>query len=252
MSPALDLELSVGAPEAQSGPERVVGSPASEGAATHAVPYDTLEFRGQSMDRPVQAPEGRRANHRVTPEQRPGELVVCDDGFARWKDKSYRCAWGRGGLVEDKHEGDGATPIGRFPLRQVLYRSDRLPRPSTELSVQAITPSDAWCEDPTDQNYNRLVRLDREAEADRLWREDHLYDVIVVVGYNDNPPVVGKGSAIFLHVAREEYSPTAGCIALSLGDLLEFLSTAGRDTAVRVSRGYGDQPIRSAKPMPSI
>lgn len=145
--------------------------------------------------------------------------------------------------MADKREGDGATPVGRFPLRRVLYRSDRLPRPSTALPVSAITPSDAWCEDPGDPNYNRLVTLGPAEEHDRLWRDDHVYDVIVVMGYNDSPPLAGKGSAVFLHVARDRYPPTAGCIALSLDDLLEFLSTAELGTAVEVRHGPTDQRV---------
>ena len=134
-----------------------------------------------------------------------------------------RAAVGRSGVRALKREGDGATPVGRFPIRQVLYRADRVRRPRTHLPVRAIRDGDAWCEDPADRNYNRLVTLAPGSNADRLKRADHLYDLILVLGHNDRPRVRGRGSAIFMHLPREGYTPTAGCIALSLRDLLMLL-----------------------------
>ena len=125
-----------------------------------------------------------------------------------------------------KREGDGATPIGRFAMRQVLYRADRGPRPRTTLPSRAIRTFDGWCEDPNDPNYNRLIRLSPRYQGDRLTREDHLYDLIVVLGYNDDPVVPGLGSAIFLHVARPDFSPTEGCVALARSELERFLMQA--------------------------
>ena len=128
-------------------------------------------------------------------------------------------ALGRSGIRALKREGDGGTPLGRFPIRQVLYRADRVPRPRTRLPVRAIRADDGWCEDPADRNYNRLVSLPPRRSADRLIRADHLYDLMLVLGHNDRPRVRGKGSAIFMHLARPGYAPTAGCIALSRRDL---------------------------------
>ena len=125
-----------------------------------------------------------------------------------------------------KREGDGATPIGRFAMRQVLYRADRGPRPRTTLPSRAIRTFDGWCEDPNDPNYNRLIKLSPRYQGDRLTREDHLYDLIVVLGYNDDPVVPGLGSAIFLHVARPDFSPTEGCVALARSELERFLMQA--------------------------
>lgn len=161
-------------------------------------------------------------------------LVTAHDsaGRARFGERAWRCAVGRGGLVADKREGDGATPIGRLPLRRVLYRADRLPRPDTDLPSAPLAPEDAWCDDPADPRYNRAVRLPYPASYERLWRADGLYDVVVVLGHNDDPPVAGRGSAIFLHVARPDYGPTEGCVALARPDLLEFLRAA--DAATRV------------------
>ena len=125
----------------------------------------------------------------------------------------------------DKREGDGATPAGRFPLRRLLYRPDRLPAPpATVLPASPIGPGVGWCDDAGDPGYNRPVSLPCAASHERLWRDDGLYDVVVVLGHNDAPPVPGLGSAIFLHVARPGYLPTEGCVALALPDLLTLVA----------------------------
>jgi L,D-peptidoglycan transpeptidase YkuD (ErfK/YbiS/YcfS/YnhG family) len=142
---------------------------------------------------------------------------------ASWGRTVRRCAVGRGGIGFKQREGDGITPSGQWPLRRVFFRGDRLDPPPTILPVEKIDTDDAWCDITGDPNYNRLVRLPYATLNERLWRDDHLYDVIAVVGFNDSPVVQGKGSAIFLHVAREDYSPTEGCVALALDDLLTAL-----------------------------
>jgi len=152
------------------------------------------------------------------------ELAVDAAGWIRAAGRSFRCALGRSGVCRDKAEGDGATPAGQFPLRRVLWRADRLPRPETALPATALARDQGWCDDPGDPAYNRPVRLPFAGSHELLWREDSLYDVVVVLGHNDSPPVPGKGSAIFLHVAKAGYAPTEGCIALALEDLLEVLA----------------------------
>lgn len=153
----------------------------------------------------------------------PVDIVVTRSRFARIGGMRVRRAVGRGGLVVDKREGDGGTPIGVWPLREVFYRPDRLAMPMTRLPVRPLAPSDGWCDAPGDVRYNRPVRLPYPASAEQLWRADHLYDLIVVVGYNDAPVVPGKGSAIFLHLARSDFAPTAGCVAFARGHLLSIL-----------------------------
>ena len=155
------------------------------------------------------------------------DIVVTPDGLARVGGRSFRCAVGRGGVSLDKREGDGATPVGRWPLRQLFYRADRLSRPSTILPTRALKQQDGWCDAPADPAYNTNVALPYGASAEQLWRRDHVYDLIVVVGYNDAPVVPFKGSAIFLHMARQNYLPTAGCVAFARSDLLAILRTIG-------------------------
>jgi L,D-peptidoglycan transpeptidase YkuD (ErfK/YbiS/YcfS/YnhG family) len=135
-----------------------------------------------------------------------------------------RAALGSGGLVAHKQEGDEGTPIAILPLRRVLYRADRVGRPRTALPVEPIAPQDGWCDDPDHRDYNRMVRLPHEGRHEVLWRSDAVYDLIAVLGWNDRPVERKRGSAIFLHVARPDFAPTAGCVALSLPDLTTALA----------------------------
>lgn len=132
---------------------------------------------------------------------------------------TLQCALGKGGVRKDKTEGDGATPVGCFPFRRVLFRPDRVDRPTTRLPVDAISADTGWCDDPTDPKYNRLIKLPFDRSHEKLWRDDNLYDIVVVLGYNDDPPEPLKGSAIFMHIARSNYGPTEGCVALRQDDL---------------------------------
>jgi L,D-peptidoglycan transpeptidase YkuD (ErfK/YbiS/YcfS/YnhG family) len=134
-------------------------------------------------------------------------------------------ALGRGGICANKREGDGATPRGRFRLVRLWWRPDRGPRPQTLLPARPIRPTDAWCEDPGDRRYNRPIRLGPGAAGDRLWRADRLYDLVVELDHNTRPRIAGRGSAVFVHVARPGFAPTAGCVALTAGALRRLLAT---------------------------
>ena len=147
----------------------------------------------------------------------------------------FACALGRSGRRVDKREGDGATPIGCFALRAAFYRGDRLMRPRTRLPLIALKAADGWCDDPRDRNYNRRVRRPYPASAEALWRADHLYDLVVVLGHNDRPRVKGRGSAIFMHVAETDLAPTAGCVALRLPHLLRLLEGLSRSSRVWIT-----------------
>jgi len=149
-------------------------------------------------------------------------------GILRWPGGEARCALGKSGVTpaESKREGDGATPLGVWPMRQVFWRGDRLARPATGLPIDALIPEAGWCDDPSSPLYNFSVALPFPLSHEKLWREDTVYDVIVVLGYNDDPPAPGKGSAIFLHVAHPDYSPTEGCVACARADLLALLASA--------------------------
>lgn len=142
------------------------------------------------------------------------------------------CALGRGGLTRGKREGDGATPKGCFKLVSVFYRADRGLRPRTLLPVRPVRSDDGWCDDVTDGRYNRLVRLPFAPSHEKLRRDDRLYDIIVVLDCNLRPRVRGRGSAIFFHVAREEFPPTEGCVAVAPDAMRRILATAGRNAVM--------------------
>ena len=148
-----------------------------------------------------------------------------------------RCALGPGGVTAgaDKREGDGTTPLGVWPIRRVLYRPDRVAAPATALPVSPLTPDDGWCDAPDDPAYNRPVALPYPASAEAMWREDGLYDVVVILGHNDDPPVPGLGSAIFLHCAREDYAPTQGCVAVARADLIAALAYAAPGDVLEIT-----------------
>jgi L,D-peptidoglycan transpeptidase YkuD (ErfK/YbiS/YcfS/YnhG family) len=156
------------------------------------------------------------------------------DGFLYWPGGMGRAAVGRAGVSAHKAEGDGATPAGIFSLVSAFYRSDRLSPPRSGLPVRALAPSDAWVDDPSDRNYNRLVSLPYSAHTEPMWLDDALYDLLVVIGYNLNPVVPGSGSAIFLHVARPDFSPTAGCIAIEKDTLLRLMPRFGPASTIAI------------------
>jgi L,D-peptidoglycan transpeptidase YkuD (ErfK/YbiS/YcfS/YnhG family) len=155
-------------------------------------------------------------------------------GWASLGDRRWRCVVGAGGVREDKVEGDSATPVGEFPLRHLYFRNDRLVLPKVRLPARPIGEHDGWCDDPHSPAYNRLVRIPNNSSHEKMWREDGLYDLLVVVGYNDDPPEGEWGSAIFLHIARDDMSPTRGCIAFARADLLELVPLLSRETRLRI------------------
>jgi len=141
-------------------------------------------------------------------------------------------ALGRGGIIANKREGDGGTPRGIFRPRRLWWRADRHPRPRTLLPIRAIRPEDAWCEDPNSRHYNRPVRLGRKQSGDRLRRADHLYDFIVEIDHNFSPRIAGLGSAVFMHLARENFSPTAGCVSMTISAMRHLLRRLGPQTKI--------------------
>lgn len=145
------------------------------------------------------------------------------------------CALGRSGTTRAKREGDGATPLGRLAIIGLAYRSDRTPRPRTAIRTTSIRPDDGWCDDPASRLYNRPVRLPFGFGHERMWRDDALYDVVVDLAWNRRPAIRGRGSAIFLHAARPDLSPTQGCIAVPRGRIRLLAERIGRRTVVAVA-----------------
>jgi L,D-peptidoglycan transpeptidase YkuD (ErfK/YbiS/YcfS/YnhG family) len=173
----------------------------------------------------------KRSLSRVTVRRKPGFPTR---GWLIAGGLALPVALGRGGIKANKREGDGATPRGNFRPKRLWWRSERYPRPATSLPVQRIGPDDGWCEDPGDRHYNRPVKVPPGSKADRLARIDHLYDFIVEIDHNTRPRVAGRGSAVFIHVARPGFAPTAGCVALDVGALRRLLARLGPRTKIVV------------------
>ncbi|WP_164933950.1 L,D-transpeptidase family protein [Bradyrhizobium guangzhouense] len=141
-------------------------------------------------------------------------------------------ALGRGGILANKREGDGGTPRGSFRPRQLWWRGDRHNRPGTFLLARIITDADAWCEDPSDRHYNQWIRRGQGEGGDRLKRADHLYDFIIEIDHNTRPRIAGRGSAVFLHLARDNFGPTAGCVSMTKAAMLHLLRRIGPRTRI--------------------
>jgi L,D-peptidoglycan transpeptidase YkuD (ErfK/YbiS/YcfS/YnhG family) len=173
----------------------------------------------------------KRERNTITVTRAAGER---SKGVLRLGEKTHPVALGGGGIKVNKFEGDLATPRGMFRPLRIWWRADRMPRPNTSLPVRRITRDDAWCEDPADRRYNRPFRLKENAPGDRLWRDDHLYDLIVEIDHNVRPRIARRGSAVFIHLARGNLKPTAGCIAMPLKDLRRLVTKLDKNSRIRI------------------
>lgn len=169
---------------------------------------------------------------RIAVRARPGHPT---QGWLLADGQALPVALGRGGIRANKREGDGGTPRGRFFPVRLWWRADRLPRPRTGLPVRRIRPDDGWCEDPRDRHYNQPVRVPAASGADRLTRSDALYDLIIELDHNTRPRIAGRGSAVFVHIARPAFAPTAGCVALTRPALQRLLARISPRTAIEIS-----------------
>ncbi len=151
--------------------------------------------------------------------------------------REFRCAIGKNGAIPEALgcEGDGKTPLGSYKTRYGLYRKDRVEIPQTALQFWPIHINDGWCDAPDDPAYNRPVQRPYPASYEKLWRDSPVYDIIIVLGHNDAPPIPGMGSAIFLHIARNDYSPTQGCVAVAQADMLALLPGLAHNSVVEIS-----------------
>ncbi len=154
--------------------------------------------------------------------------ISTTDKILNWNGRSYPCAIGKSGASFDKTEGDHKTPLGKFPLIEIYWRADRIPEmPKLQLPGRALTQKDGWCDDPDYSGYNFLIKLPHTARHEIMWRDDGAYDIVVVIGYNRNPTIRGRGSAIFLHCTRDDgnggFLGTEGCVAIPCADLLKII-----------------------------
>ena len=151
-------------------------------------------------------------------------ILISRNGVGRIGNFRFKCSIGKKGVTDQKFEGDNKTPLGIFPLRFIMYRKDKLKKFKTNLPLYLIKKSHVCCDDPNNTKYNRIYIKEEESEKESLWRRDSLYNIIIVIGYNDQPVQKNKGSAIFIHLTTNKYSPTEGCVALQLKDMKKLLS----------------------------
>jgi L,D-peptidoglycan transpeptidase YkuD (ErfK/YbiS/YcfS/YnhG family) len=162
-------------------------------------------------------------------------IVINKSGYLKYKDFKFKCALGKAGIGEKKREGDNVTPTGTFKIVKIYYRSDRVKKISSKLRLIEITKNMGWCDDPNSKNYNKLINLPSKYSHEKLFKKNNIYNVIVVLNYNMKPVIKNKGSAIFIHIAKNNYQPTQGCISLKKNDLLKLLSKISRNIKIKIN-----------------
>ncbi len=162
-------------------------------------------------------------------------IVINKSGYLKYKDLKFRCALGKAGIGNKKIEGDNVTPRGVYKIIKIYFRKDRIRSIATEYKLIKITKKMGWCDDPKSKKYNQKIKIPTSYSYERLYRKDNIYDLILVISYNINPIVKKKGSAIFIHIAKKNYKPTQGCIALKKGNLIKLISKINKDTKIRIN-----------------
>jgi L,D-peptidoglycan transpeptidase YkuD (ErfK/YbiS/YcfS/YnhG family) len=161
-------------------------------------------------------------------------IIIKKSGYLEYKNLKFRCALGKAGIKKKKKEGDNITPEGTFKIIKVYYRPDKIKNFVTSIKKKKIKKNIGWCDDPVSNSYNKEIKLPSRFGHEKLYRKDNLYDLILVLNYNINPIINNKGSAIFIHIAKKNYEPTAGCIALKKRDLLELLKNIKKNTKIKI------------------
>jgi L,D-peptidoglycan transpeptidase YkuD (ErfK/YbiS/YcfS/YnhG family) len=161
-------------------------------------------------------------------------IIVKKSGYLKYKNFKFQCALGKGGIKQKEREGDFITPKGKFKLIKIYYRSDRVKKINTSIKKFKIKKNMGWCDDVSSNYYNKQIKINKKISHEKLYRKDNVYDILVVLNYNLNPIIRGKGSAIFLHVAKKNYERTQGCIALKKSELLYLVSKIKKNTQIRI------------------
>ncbi len=148
---------------------------------------------------------------------------------------SFFCVFGRDGITDNKKEGDWKTPMGTFPIREIYYREDKIKKPETQIKCTPLSKDNAWCDDPSRNEYNTFIKLPFNGSYENLWREDNMYDIVLIIGYNDSPVIKNEGSAIFIHIMKENMEYTKGCLAIKKEDMLHLISKITSKTFIEIS-----------------
>ena len=162
-------------------------------------------------------------------------IIVKKSGYLKYKNLKFRCALGKGGVKKKTMEGDNITPKGIFKIIKIYFRSDKVKKIKTLIKKIKIKKNMGWCDDPNSRFYNKLINLPTKYSHEKLYRNDRLYDLIVVLSYNTNPIIKNRGSAIFMHIANNSYKKTKGCIALKKEHLIEIISKIKKNTKIKIN-----------------
>jgi L,D-peptidoglycan transpeptidase YkuD (ErfK/YbiS/YcfS/YnhG family) len=162
-------------------------------------------------------------------------IIVRKSGYLKYKNLEFRCALGKDGIRKKTKEGDNITPVGIFKITTIYYRHDKIKKIKTSIKKIKIKKNMGWCDDPGSNFYNQQIKLPSEFSYEKLYRNDRVYDILAVLNYNVNPVRKNKGSAIFIHVAKNNYEPTAGCVAVKKADLIKLLQKVKKNTKIKIS-----------------
>ena len=160
--------------------------------------------------------------------------VLVNKNFLTYKDYKVKCAIGKRGIGKKRREGDLITPKGLFKIKKVYFRKDKVRGLKTKFSMKAITKNMGWCDDPESNKYNQLIKYPFPFNAEKLYRNDNIYDIVIVLDFNSKPIKKNKGSAIFLHVAKKNYKPTRGCVAIKKNELKKLLKLFTLQTRIKI------------------
>ena len=160
--------------------------------------------------------------------------IELKNNFLYFQKYKLRCSIGKRGISIKKREGDKKTPKGEFRLKYILYRKDRIFKLKTKLKKIPINKKMGWCDDPNSDHYNKIINYPFKFSAEKLWKKENIYDIIIVIDYNLNPVIKNKGSAIFLHIAKKKYQPTKGCIAVNKKNIRLITSTINKKTKLKI------------------
>jgi L,D-peptidoglycan transpeptidase YkuD (ErfK/YbiS/YcfS/YnhG family) len=161
-------------------------------------------------------------------------IIINKSGYLKYKNFKFRCSLGKAGIGKKKIEGDNITPKGTFKIIKIYYRSDRIKKIKSKFKLIKIKKNIAWCDDPQSRNYNQLIKLPSKYSYENLFKKNNIYDLILVLNFNTNPIIKNRGSAIFIHVAKKNYKPTAGCIALKKNHLIKLVNNLKKNTVVKI------------------
>ena len=162
-------------------------------------------------------------------------IIINKSGYLKYKNLKFRCALGKAGIGKKKIEGDSITPRGKFNIVKIYYRSDRVKKISSKYRLIKISKNMGWCDDPNSKSYNQLINLPTKYTHEKLYRKDNVYDLLIVLNYNMRPIFKNKGSAIFIHIARQNSKKTSGCVAIKKPHLIKLIKTIKKNTKVVIN-----------------